>query len=397
MISGIERTSVLLVITSLGFGGAEMQVVSLSTQLAKRGWTVQLVTLLEPEEFKDQLATAGVQVSSLGMTRGVANPGAAFKLAHIYRKTQPAVVHSHMVHANLLARAARLIAPLEYLIATAHSIVEGGRSRELAYRALDGFCELTTNVSRAGVQRYNLAGATRPEKSLFVPNGVNLDAFKRNGELSKRIRAELGLGEKFIWLSVGRFAEEKDYPNLLRAFSAQERGSCLIMVGDGELRSSSEDLAQHLGISDRIRFLGFREDVADLMGAADAFVLSSAWEGLPLVLLEAAAVGLPIVTTDVGGTADIVRNDNGILVPPRDSRALGEAMSVLEQLPASKLRQMGTRGRQHVQETYDIDRIMDVWETIYNHGQRLSSGPRRTAFNPQVEQLKRALAEAGLT
>lgn len=396
MTSGIDRTNILMVVTSLVYGGAEMQVVSLSAQLAARGWKVHVVTLLDPEEFREQLLADGVRVHSLGMTRGVANPGAAFELARIYRTVRPAVVHSHMVHANLLARTARLITPLDYLIATAHSIMEGSRNRELAYRALDSFSELTTNVSRAGTDRYNLVGATRPDKSLFVPNGVNLEAFNRNEELSRHIRSELGLGDEFMWLSVGRFAEEKDYPNLLRAFAAEERQSFLVMVGDGALRHASEELAQSLAISDRIRFLGIRTDVAELMGAADAFVLSSAWEGLPLVLLEAAAVGLPIVTTDVGGTSDIVNEKTGILVPPRDHRALSDAMSALERTSAGKRREMGANARQHVQTRYDIERVVDTWEIIYSHGQELSTGPRRTAFNPRIEQLRHKLATAGL-
>lgn len=388
---------ILLVSTSLDYGGAEMQVAALAGALSKRGWRVEVVSLLEPLAFREQFSSQGIVLHSLDMARGLPDPRAAFKLARIYREAEPTVVHSHMVHANLLARTARVITPVPFLLSTAHNIVEGGRSLELAYRATDGFSELTTNVSRAGLERFNRVGATKRNKSLFMPNGVNLQVFSRSEERAQEIRAELGLASEFLWLAVGRFREQKDYPNLLRAFASKKRESTLLVVGEGELRKASEELAESLGISRRVRFLGLRTDIPALLSAADAFVLSSAWEGLPLVLLEAAAAGLPAVSTDVGGTADVVSSATGILVPPRDHQALADAMTELEGASTASLRELGERARRHVHSRFDIDRVVDAWELIYEHGRALSPGRRRLAFNPELEQLQQRLLSANLT
>lgn len=387
---------ILLVSTSLDYGGAETQVAALATVLVQRGWSVDVVSLLAPLAFSDQFAAQGIGLQSLDMVRGIPDPRAAFRLAQIYREVEPTVVHSHMVHANLLARAARLITPVSYLLGTAHNINEGGRSLELAYRASDRFSELTTNVSKAGLERFNRVGATRPGKSLFIPNGVNLATFSRLRQQPLEVRSQLGLNNEFVWLAVGRFREQKDYPNMLRAFASGERESILLMVGDGERQQASEELAASLNISDRVRFLGLRTDIPALMSAADAFVLSSAWEGLPLVLLEAAASGLPIVSTDVGGTADIVSADTGILVPPCDHLALSSAMTQLERASTEELTQLGSKARQHVQTRFDINRVVDAWELIYEHGLTLSPGARRRAFDLKLERLQQKLVSAGL-
>lgn len=370
----------LFVITMLDLGGAEVQTAALARQFVKRGWQVDVVGLMEARALAEELRAAGIGVHSLGMRRGVPDPRAVLRLARLYRRLQPDVVHSHMVHANLLARAARLVQPLRLLISTAHNIDEGGRKMDVAYRLSDAASELTTNVSEAGLARYRSVRAVRPDRSLFVPNGVDLEEFAVPPGAGASIRAQLGLADRFVWLAVGRFREQKDYPNMLRAFAGQGRDSHLLICGDGELLPDMKELARTLGVADRVTFLGLRNDVPALLGSADGYLMSSAWEGLPLVLLEAAAAGLPAVATDVGGNADIVRPGSGILVPPGDHAALAAAMTELGQTPAANRREMGAAAREYVRRTYDIDRVVGTWENIYRHGLSRSSGVRRLAF-----------------
>lgn len=370
----------LFVITRLDLGGAEVQTAALARQFASRGWQVEVVGLMDAAALAGDLEAHGIAVTSLGMQRGVPDPRAVMRLARTYRRFQPDVVHSHMVHANLLARAARLLQPVRLLISTAHNIDEGGRRMDLAYRLSDPACELTTNVSVAGLRRYREVRAVRPDKSLFMPNGVDLKEFSRPAGSPEGIRAELGLGSRFVWLAVGRFREQKDYPNMLRAFGERERDSHLLICGDGELLPDMKNLAHTLGLADRVTFLGLRSDVPALLHGADAYLMSSAWEGLPLVLLEAAAAGLPIVATDVGGNPDIVTPGAGILVPPGDHGALATAMTTLERTPAETRKEMGTAAREHVRRTYDLGHVVSTWESIYAHGLTRSSGPRRLAF-----------------
>jgi glycosyltransferase involved in cell wall biosynthesis len=116
-----------------------------------------------------------------------------------------------------------------------------------------------------------------------------------------------------------------------------------------------------------VRFVGVRDDVPAFMSAADGYVMSSAWEGMPMVLLEGAAAGLPIVATRVGGNHEVVtEGESGLLVPPRDHEALAAAMLRLMALPEAQRREMGERGREHVRAHYGLSRVVDRWEDVYH-------------------------------
>ncbi|HEX6434242.1 MAG TPA: glycosyltransferase, partial [Gemmatimonadales bacterium] len=125
-------------------------------------------------------------------------------------------------------------------------------------------------------------------------------------------------------------------------------------------------LAAELGLGDSVRFLGVRHDVPEVMTAADGYVMSSAWEGMPMVLLEAAAAALPIIATRVGGNHEVVRDqETGYLVAERDAALLAGAMQRLMQLPDPERRDMGARGREHVRTHYGLQRVAEQWEALY--------------------------------
>jgi glycosyltransferase involved in cell wall biosynthesis len=137
-------------------------------------------------------------------------------------------------------------------------------------------------------------------------------------------------------------------------------------VGRGSLQKETEQLARELGLATSVRFAGVRNDIPEIMSAADGYIMSSEWEGMPMVLLEAAAAGLPIVTTDVGGNREVVRDgETGFLVRPRDPAQLGRAMLRLMALPASERRAMGARGHEHVRAHYSLSRTVERWEEVY--------------------------------
>jgi len=132
------------------------------------------------------------------------------------------------------------------------------------------------------------------------------------------------------------------------------------------LKKDIKNLARLLNIKNKVIFLGIRRDIPEIMSAADAYVMSSAWEGLPMVLLEAASMGLPIVATDVGGNREIVFNGkNGFLVPAKNSEELANAMLNLMRLSPEDRINMGIWGRNYVIEHYSLEHIVDIWESIY--------------------------------
>jgi len=140
----------------------------------------------------------------------------------------------------------------------------------------------------------------------------------------------------------------------------------LLLAGTGPLEADLRQLAATLGVDDRVRFLGIRSDMPELMNAADCFVLSSAWEGMPLVLQEASASELPIVATRVGGNAEVVLDgSSGFLVPPGDENALAAAMKKMMALPEPQRDAIGRAGREYIVNRFDMENVLGEWEGIY--------------------------------
>jgi len=129
---------------------------------------------------------------------------------------------------------------------------------------------------------------------------------------------------------------------------------------------AGEQMAQQLGIASQVSFLGVRQDVPALLTAADGFVLSSAWEGMPNVVMEALAAGTPVVATRVGGVSELVEpRETGFLVPPKDPPALAEAMRQLMSLPLERRREMGVKGQHHVATRYSLQAMGERWMALY--------------------------------
>lgn len=349
------------VTTGLQIGGAETMVCEVAIGMRARGHEAEVISLIEPQAYLDRFAAAGVPVTSLGLRRhqkdllSILKAATAFR-THV-RRQGPDLVHANMVHANIFSRLALAGSGIP-LICTVHSTFEGGVARDLAYRLTNWASTLNTTVSAAATARATETG-TLPSTTLTVPNGVRSERFSP-AELRKEPRP-------FRWITVGRLEPAKDIHTLLRAL-AQINDAELRIVGDGSERRHLEQYAVELGVSGRAFFLGARDDVPQLLQAGDGFVMSSRWEGFGLALVEAMLSGLPVVATDSGGPSEIVGRDQtcGFIVPPHDADALAGAMATVAALPFNERAQVARRGGARARELYDLERVLDRWESIYS-------------------------------
>lgn len=358
---------ILLCITGLGMGGAEKVVIGLAEAFADRGHEVNIayltgVALVVPRNHD-------IAIVSLGMKSGRDFFSAYFRLRRLVMDFQPDVVHSHMVHANILARLLRLTTTIPLLICTAHSSNEGGALRMLAYRLTDMLADLSTNVSDEAVAAFVARRAVKPGRMITVYNGISTSVFAFSESARAQIRKQLDVEDGcHVILAVGRLTAAKDYPNFLRALRTLRSSSVYFkafIVGDGPLKRALKAEVDELNITEHLEFLGVRNDVPELMSAADVFVLSSAWEGFGLVVAEAMACECLVVATDCGGVKEVV-GDCGYLVSPSNSTALYDAIVQGLTLTSSEADSLRARGRERIVRNYSLEVAVDRWIDLYS-------------------------------
>ena len=356
--------NILFIITGLGMGGAETQVCNLADKTSALGHDVTIVYLcgdavVKPDNKNIECIGLGLSPSLFSLIKTFYN------LVGIINRIKPDVVHSHMVHANLLVRIARLFSTIPVLISTAHNSNEGGWLRMKLYRFTHKLADLTTNVGFTSVERFESVGAVPKGEMLSIVNGIDTHRF--NGNNTSDIRDELKLSsDTKLLLVIGRNQEQKDYPNLINAISAlkTDKKYHIAIVG-----IDTEKLLPELecrGLTFKVSILGLRKDVYKLLSSADALVMSSAWEGLPIVIGEAMASECNIITTDAGGCREWLTS-NEQPVPIRDAKALAKAIEEKLEKSNSEWRDIGELNRQHVVENFSIDRIVDQWLEYYKH------------------------------
>jgi len=367
-------------VTTLAVGGAERQVVALARGMVARGHSVVILVVkpILPGEIEPG---QGIELFSLGIAR---NPASillgALRGARWLHRWQPDLLHAHTFPANMIARMIRLTRLKMPLVGTIHNVYEGGWLRMLAYRLTDRLASRMTTVSTAAREAFLKLRAIRAENSEVTVNGIDCNEFQRIPGRREQVRKQAGVGDRFLWLAAGRIAAAKDYPLLLESFARlleSHPGSLLWIAGaarpeDAALESDLRQRTTETGLDEKVCWLGARSDLPALMDAADGFVLSSAWEGLPLVVAEAMAMELPVVATNVGGVAELL-GDCGWLIPPHDAESLAAGMCEVSDfvqresydLRAEAARRSGQSSRARVLANFEIGLRVAWWESYY--------------------------------
>jgi glycosyltransferase involved in cell wall biosynthesis len=371
---------IAIVTNGLTVGGAEKQLLELALSLKRRGDEVALISILPSAAHEESLVAAGIPIMTLRLRKGARGLSAILSGSRAVRMFRPDVLICFVYQAMVLGRIAGRCNGVPTVISSIRNERFGGRGRELLVRLTDRWGSVTTTNSTDTARSLVRRRIVPRRRLVVIPNGIDLSLYRRSPPARERLRRELGLADdEFLWLAVGSLTSQKDYPTMLRALARIER-SRLCIAGEGVLRGELEQSVARFGLGDRVTFLGVRHDIPSLMSAADGLVLSSSYEGSPNAVLEALAVELPVVATQVGGNAELVEEGvSGHLVPPSDPQALAAAMQRLMLASQEERRAMGQRGRAHIRMHHDLKQVHRRWHELIDGASGRPAGAREVS------------------
>ena len=339
-----------------------------------QGWDV-LVNSPSEGRFCDILREKGVKVYHFDTTRSF-NWLSAVKMAQLIKKERVSLVHAHAPFAgSIISSLAGKLAGVPVIV---HAHLQDALSSNYFIRSYQNMmnywtsrkcCDAIISVSHQ-VKDALITEGFDSRKFHVVHNGTPVN----NREIDSNIRSELNIPEHIpVVIHIGRLCKSKGQHLLLQAAAnlhqlGQE--TIYLIVGkdleqDGDYLNYLKDMAQELGINKSVHFLGHRADIPQLLALSDLLVLPSNAEGLPLVILEAMAAGLPVVATPVGGIPEVViHQETGFLVPVENVQALGNAILKLLQNPLLR-NEMGNKGLEMVNKDFSVEKMCEEVFDIY--------------------------------
>jgi glycosyltransferase involved in cell wall biosynthesis len=381
MLTHKKETSPMRLLHIVGesrFGGAARIILRLGQIAQAEGWQVDILTT-DPL-FQEAVRQHGLGLVNLDVIRREIRPvwdlRGLSRLHRFLRREPYQIIHTHTSKGGFVGRLAARMAGVPVIVHTAHGFAIHENSplvSRLLYSTLERlasrWCDRIVSVSEFHRTWAIELGMCTPERIVAIPNGTAEAArTHRTGRaiLRRQMGAEYG---EFVVLSMARLAADKGLEYLLEAAARLPRNGRRIQIaiaGDGPARQRLERIAIERGVTDRVTFLGFREDVGDLLAASDLVVLPSLREGLSIALLEAMAAGKPIIATSIGSQREVASQaDMAQLVPPADARALSEA---IERLAADQeaMERLGRNARTLYETRYTEERMLEDYKQLYH-------------------------------
>jgi L-malate glycosyltransferase len=362
--------TVCQVLHSLTVGGAEVLAARLARGLADR-YRFVFACLDALGALGEELRADGFLVHVLERRPGV-DVGCMRRLARLWREEKVDIVHAHQYTPFFYALAARRWRGRPPVLFHEHGrwFPDYRRPKRVIFNRLmlrrkDRVVGVGEAVRHALVQNEGF-----PDRRVgVIYNGVDPAAFNGQAIDRAKVRRNIGVGRDDLTIvQVARLDHLKDHATAMRAIHRARQqlpDLRLVLVGDGPEREKIQAEIDRLAVADRVLMLGTRHDVAELLRAADIFLLTSISEGIPVTILEAMAAGLPVVATQVGGVPEIVRHEHsGLLAPPGDDAELAKALVRLATDPGLRQR-MGDFGRQRAREEFSQERMHAAYRAIY--------------------------------
>lgn len=346
---------ILYVIDSFGVGGAETLLLSLIAAASRRGHEVHLA-YFTPGPLEARMAEYAASVTRLSQ-RGLKDPRALLRIWSLIRRVQPDVVHTHLTKSELVGQLAARFSGTRRRVLTLHNTDPWRHSRLISgiYRLATGGVHHVIGVSDEVARHAIDTRSVARHKTSVIRNGVDIARFA-----PLPLPHCSGLG-RFRLAVIGRLQPQKDHDTFLKAVALmRSTGAEVLVIGDGPLRGDLEARA-----APGVTFTGNLHDMPAVMQGLDAVVLSSAWEGLPMVLLEAMASARAVISTAVGEVPNVIcHGENGLLVPPKDPAALANAMDRLVNEPGLAQR-LGRAARATIEAEYSDIAMLDRLFALY--------------------------------
>lgn len=348
-------------INALTRGGGETQFLRVARALHRAGYDVRIFTLQPGDDFAG--THDAVPATLLAPRVGPATIGNAVRELRAWR---PDAVVNFLYQATLVGRFAAVAARVPVVVSSMRNERLERRIRTVLYRLSGTVDAVTVTNSQVAAGTLRREGTIAARKLKVIPNGVDLALLDSASGSRSTLRAQLGVPDgQFLFLGVGRLAPQKDWPTLVDAIARYDGpDAAWVIAGEGDGRDALLDQIERQGLGGRVRLLGLRDDVPQLLGACDGLVLSSTYEGLPNVVLEAMACARPVVATRVGGCEELLGTEFGTLVDPRSPDQLARAMAELAGRSEADRRATGQAARDHIQARYALESADRRWVAL---------------------------------
>lgn len=356
--AGPRRIRVCHISMTLLTGGLERLLVEFGRHCNRDRFDLRFIALDQVGQPAEDLKQQGWKVSTILEEGPRGKLSRARRLAKLLADEQIDVVHSHNTFAHFYATAAAKWAGVPVIINTQHGRGCGASWKaKWQFRLANRFADRVIGVSEDATRLCQDDDRLSARRMQAIWNGIDVTRFAFRGPINRPVA-----------ISVARLSPEKDFATLLRATSLVVRDVPdfrLRIVGNGREADSLKELARELSLENNVEFLGERHDIPALLGEAAFFVSSSKSEGISLTLLEAMAVGLPIVATDVGGNPEVVVDGKtGTLVPSCNPEQLAAAMKDML-ADRTSWPVMGELARQRVEQHFNVKHMLQQYESLY--------------------------------
>ena len=344
----MKKINILQLITGLGMGGAEKVVLDLAKYTSKDDFNTYVVSMSKRDELLGEFLENGINTKILNKSNSLKDFLKIVKeLNQVIKQNNIQIIHAHMTHSVIVASILKILNQTLKIVYTSHNLNIGSKSREIIIWGLKSFRDVDIVFSKDILKFFYKSNYE------VIPNGIKIEKYNLN----------LKKNDKFTFIAIGRLETVKNHKILVEiANRLKDKFDFEIqIVGNGYLKKDLESLIVKYNLEDSVKLLGLRNDIPKLLNKSHCLVMPSLWEGLPIVILEAGASSLPVISTPVGSIPSLLNDNNAYLTELDDFEA--KMIDVLDNYEEAKPK--GKNLFKEINKTYSIDSVVIEHERIY--------------------------------